>query len=507
MPTPDRPQYVYSLARPEDASQPGATGQSSALPVVLVAVAALIVPGIIAYGLGTLNELQVLAIVLGVLGVVAIVARPFIGLILFVTLLYTRPEEAVPALAGMHFTLLVALVTLGGMIVQMLMDRQKLVRTPLNATILGFFGATLVSASLVGTGSDALMDIGRLVMLVFLILNLVRTPQRYSVLVNSIIAFSSYLALYSSYLYFTGAACIDQGVSRSQGTGIFSDPNDLAATMTAGLALALTRVVQERGIARVSYVVMSAVMGTAIILTNSRGGLLAMIFMLAGFFIAFSRHKGRAVAVALAVAALVLVAAPGRMKDFDSKEESANSRFHFWEEGFTQLRLHPLTGVGYQKFPDVNGGFVAHNSFVHCFAELGLPGYFFWMGCVYFAFKRPDESGMSGGEGGIAEGDSGGNDSPTKVMTVPTSRSLSRELIGARLALAGYLAACFWITRTYTPVLFVLISLPVVQQLRGSGTACLAPRADHFSLRHAAKIGSLCAVSCAIIWLVVWKNV
>ena len=277
--------------------------------------------------------------------------------------------------------------------------------------------------------------------------------------------------------------------------------------MIAGLALALTRVVQVRGVQRTLYGLCSAAMLLAIALTNSRGGLLALLAMVIGAVVTFSRNKPRAMAAALAVAGLLLVVAPGRMKNFDSKEESANSRFLFWKEGIIQLRAHPITGVGYLRFPDVNSGFVAHNSFVHCFAELGLPGFFFFMGTIFYAFKRPDSMAsprLRGKAAGIRAGKDG-------YEVIRESGAISqppvpRDLIGARLAIMGYLAACFWITRTYTPVLYVFLSLPVAQQVAASGTAALNYGKLGDRMRNLGIIGGLCLALFVVVCLLVWKN-
>ena len=67
-------------------------------------------------------------------------------------------------------------------------------------------------------------------------INLVTTPDKYRVFVSAMLLFTFYLACYSIYLYFTGSALKQQDFQRSQATGIFGDPNDLAATIVGYLA-------------------------------------------------------------------------------------------------------------------------------------------------------------------------------------------------------------------------------------------------------------------------------
>jgi O-antigen ligase len=199
--------------------------------------------------------------------------------------------------------------------------------------------------------------------------------------------------------------------------------------MVLGLALTLSRFINSRGKMRVFYAVPVVIILGAILLTHSRGGLIALMTVMFLYFLVSSRRKVLAIVLAVVCCGVVVIAAPGRMTNFDTQEQSANSRFHFWNEGIHQLVGHPVLGIGYGKFPDVNDGFVAHNSFVNCFAEQGLIGYFFWMGCIYFAFRQRSK--------GIPE--------------PPAPESAATELIGARIALAGYLSAGFWITRESVP--------------------------------------------------------
>jgi len=76
--------------------QPEVGTAAAPISPVLLLVAGLLLPGLLAYTLVTTNETQVVAVVLGVLGLLVILARPFWGFIFFVGPLYTRPEESFP---------------------------------------------------------------------------------------------------------------------------------------------------------------------------------------------------------------------------------------------------------------------------------------------------------------------------------------------------------------------------------------------------------------------------
>lgn len=415
----------------------------AAMPVWLLLAACLFVPLAVAYSMALGSELKVTAVVIGIVALVGVLARPFAGLSLFCVLLYLRPEETFPALQGTRLTLAISIATAVGLALHLALNREPVVRSPLTPMIIGFGFALVASTMMLGTSSEAAMDAGRLVLLVLLVINSVRTPQKYQALVTTILLCTGYLATYSLYLYFTGKTLQHGSVERSQASGIFGDPNDLAATVTAGLALCLPRVLSAKGALRNLYIGLAVVCVWAILMTNSRGGMLALLTVVAGFSITFVRNKPLAIIVALVVGGGFLVLGPDRMTTFDNQEASANMRFWYWSTGVEVVTNHPILGVGYNQFVEINRGMTAHNSFVQCFAELGMVGYFFWLGSIYFAFRRR----------------------PRSSEAPELSAGFQRDLLGARLALTGFLVAAFFITRTFVPVLFLLIALPVAAQV------------------------------------------
>ncbi|MCC2671930.1 MAG: O-antigen polymerase, partial [Armatimonadetes bacterium] len=409
----------------------------------LLVVACILVPALLAYSFALGSEMRVTAVVLGILALTVVLTRPFWGLLLFCALLYFRPEETFPQLAGTRLTLCISVAAAVGLWLQMALNRESAVRTPLNVMIIGFGLAVVASTGMLGNTVEAATDAGRLVLLVLLIVNMVRTPERYQALITTVLLCTGYLALYSIYLYLTGHGLQHGDVQRAQASGIFGDPNDLAATITAGLALCLPRVTQSRGLPRILYSTLGLICVWAILTTNSRGGMVAMLAVIGAFSLVYVKNKGLAILLSVVIGGLFLVLGPSRMTTFDSTEASANERFWYWSTGIDTLIQHPVLGVGYSQFVEVNHGMMAHNSYVQCFAELGMVGYFFWIGCLYFGYRRRPRSA----------------DAP------PLPPEFARDLLAARLALAGFLVAAFFITRTFVPVLYMLIALPVSAQV------------------------------------------
>jgi putative inorganic carbon (hco3(-)) transporter len=454
------------------------------LPVILtVALTVVLVPAVLAYLFATTNEMMVVFGVIGLIFLLLIMAYPFLGTLLFVGFLYMRPEETFRELAGMRLALIISVATLIGMVFVMSINRIRAVRSPITPLILTFTAVAVMTTINKGVTVMALTDLSKLVILIILLQNLIRTPKVYRAFIGTICLFTFYLAAYSIYLFHTGQAIDQHGVDRSVATGIFSDPNDLATTFVAGVALLITLMRSHDNKFNWLYLIPLATSLYAIYLTHSRGGLIALLVLMFAYIVTSSQRKVLASSIGLGLVALLFIAAPGRLGNMDTKEESANSRFHYWYTGVQMLKGNPATGVGYAQFKDNNDGMTAHNTWVLCFGELGLFGYLPFMGALYYCYrKRP-----------IAPGDE------------PPSPEMNWQLIGARLSLTSYLAASFWLSHTYSPILFVVMSLPIIQQVAYSGDPVpfkLTPAELGQDFR---KVLMISIGSILVIWLLAWR--
>ena len=145
----------------------------------------------------------------------------------------------------------------------------------------------------------------------------------------------------------------------------------------------------------------------------------------------------------------------------NARDESAHDRLVAWADGNRMLKSSPIFGVGKGRFAEYSEtGKVAHNSFVHCYAEQGLFGYFFWMGLLFVSLKD-----------GYALGKMA--PSAEDPDTGEIAR-LSRILLAA---LIGYLASAVFLSRTYTPLLFILFGLFAAMRMMRVRAAGPAPNA------------------------------
>lgn len=173
---------------------------------------------------------------------------------------------------------------------------------------------------------------------------------------------------------------------RLSGAGIFANPNDLSRILVVGIALALF--LCDGGappLLRPLCVFAIVVFGHALLLTQSRGGFLALLTTL---FVLCWFRLGATRTLSLTVAAIPVLAfaIQGRQTEISTTEGTGLERIRLWSDGLDALRSSPLFGIGMGNYSEVTGGQVAHNSFVHAYVELGFVGGTLFLGAMLGAF-------------------------------------------------------------------------------------------------------------------------
>jgi O-antigen ligase len=169
----------------------------------------------------------------------------------------------------------------------------------------------------------------------------------------------------------------DEGpvILRLCGIGIFSDPNDFALILVVAAVACADWLADARvGWWRAAAGAALAVCVYALWLTHSRGGFLSLAAAGLAFMLARIGWR-QALPVAGALLAAVLVFAPGREAalNLGNPEDTFQTRLELWRRSLELFRSAPVLGIGQGTLVDSIGQ-VAHNSFLHAFAELGLVG-------------------------------------------------------------------------------------------------------------------------------------
>ena len=173
-------------------------------------------------------------------------------------------------------------------------------------------------------------------------------------------------------------------VLRMRGTGIFQDPNDLAAAiMLAGVMCAYFLTDKSFGSLRFGWLFPMSILFIGLLCTKSRGGLLAC--GVSGLAFIICRYGGKVAIVAAVAGCSLLPFVAGRQTEVDLEDGTGQERIQLWRDGFDAIKSPDiLFGIGQGGYPDV-AGLVAHNSFIHAYVELGIIGGTFFFGSFFFA--------------------------------------------------------------------------------------------------------------------------
>lgn len=287
-----------------------------------------------------------------------------------------------------------------------------------------------------------LVQLGAFVVYFAAALAFIDSPRRLRVAVRTTIIFGFLLALFGLLQYFVSPDRL-LGVRETRqavGFGPFINRHHFATAMvmTAGLPLGLLFSGAVEPDRRLLYAFAALLMGVALVMTNSRGGMLALVAEVAFVVIVSGlvrrpEHEGEgeeeggeapgvggggrmrglvvraAAGAGLVLALLVGVLAFGgegslnRLLGTVNSEDPSTGRLHFWRGAVQIIQDHPLVGVGLGAFPavypryDTSDGSIyrleqAHNDYLQILTDGGAVGgalaLLFAGGLFFMALRR-----------------------------------------------------------------------------------------------------------------------
>ncbi len=253
------------------------------------------------------------------------------------------------------------------------------------------------------------------------------TPHRLHLMVRTIMIFGFLLAIFGLTQSFTSPTKVYwmRELNQSTAFGPFINRHHFAGYMELTIALPLGllfagAVDKEK---RLLFIFIAGLMGVALVMTASRGGIISLVaeimfFVIAtGMFPKYSEHRHRrstrlkALGVRLALAAALLVSLfigvltlGGEMSinrlivDSVNTNDPTTGRAHFWSVTLEIIKAHPWIGTGlgafgvvYTKFDTRNGLFrleQAHNDYLQVLSDGGIIGAVLALGFVGLLFYR-----------------------------------------------------------------------------------------------------------------------
>jgi len=173
-----------------------------------------------------------------------------------------------------------------------------------------------------------------------------------ALLIGGLLAVSYGLA---QLLFLGGLPSSDEGSPRF-GNDLLG-PNNQAAALLLPFAIAMGRMALTEGRRRAAYTLAATVLLTGVVLTGSRGGLLAAIVTVIAV-IAFTR-RGRRALVAYALSGVMLLGGlialqpAGVGERLIQSEQTSSGRAEIWEVALSACKSYCLIGSGWGTFPRV----------------------------------------------------------------------------------------------------------------------------------------------------------
>lgn len=349
-----------------------------------------------------------------------------LGLVVFI---YVKPQEFVPGLETVPFLYLLLGLAMFGVVLDLKLGQGKIDLPPHFAYVAAFFPwACFTYLAKAGGGGfvAAALDLAIAITL-FVVLSLgVKSFKTYEVVLGSVLASSVFVALVGFHQGFAPMSCAVQegnsealrpdgrpcavadecysgdaepgadyrcekqglfgtvsvGGGRVRYRGVLKDPNEVALAIGVAVPILLARVERKRSLSRMLALLFGLLLiGTTIVFTKSRGGMLVFMAALGAYFVKKHGAKGL-VAGGVLAAPLALLGGRSGSEASSSSEE----RTEILVEGLRMFRENPGLGVGYDQFTQYHH-LTAHNSYLLALSEMGPLGLFLFFAILYVSFK------------------------------------------------------------------------------------------------------------------------
>ena len=405
----------------------------------------------------------------------------FILTLLYLALVFIRPQEFLPALEGTPVLPLMLAVALFAW----LLSRDKAIEIQQFYALTLLFGFAILSVALSGWVGGMAPAAGKLIpiyVLFILIASTATTAERQRLVMWVFVGGAVMMAAHGIQQKFTGSGWTGEVpvLGRIRYIGIFNDPNDVGLVLVCALPMAFYLLSYYRsGAIKLFFAVVIGTILYGVVLTNSRGTTLATA-LLAGLYL--WRHQGVIKTAVFGAAVIpVILMMSTRIETISASEESAHGRIEAWYEGFQMLKSSPLFGVGFDRFTEYNP-LTAHNSFVLALAELGVFGYILWfsfvlscMAMMLYLHSSPQPAKKEDWEELVAQysdepvdkpaenscpfpdSDESSDTKETTTCKISSEDSTIADVLF--FSFIGFATAAFFLSRTYEVVLFILCAM------------------------------------------------
>lgn len=327
-------------------------------------------------------------------------------------------------------------------------------------------GAVVHPAKAQESADPLVLKTAKIVLMVMVLTHVVTTPRRLNLLLWMLVLCSLKLGLDA---HAAPVAQFRSGRLDRLGGIDFTDSNAFAGFCAAMLPVIAVQFLRTGWMGKALCLVSGAFTANAVVLTRSRG---AVVALAGGLLAALVLAKGR---LRLAVLGLAVLGAAGAAAVVDksfldraatidqtvqrNKEASAQLRLAIWRTSWDIFRDNPL-GVGPENFsqmlpkynPEIGRttiaeqvvGRDAHNTIIRCAVELGVPGVALLLGMIVWAFVLTARN-------------------IRRAMHLPQPQRWKSQFTALTLgvSLAIFVCAGLTVTLLYVEAMWWLLALPV----------------------------------------------
>jgi probable O-glycosylation ligase (exosortase A-associated) len=322
--------------------------------------------------------------------------RPYLGYILYVIMVFLRPQDGRPLMESYHIPMLITIFITVSFFINAL-GKEKKSFFPREKTFyffLLFFVWMVISSFFAFREWFAWLKLEQflfIVILFYLTIQMVDTEKKLKVLLLALL----FCGLYFSYqMQFQGSRMIeyigDQEFYREnllRSNINFGQPNYMAFTMVVMFCIAMTMAIySKRKVVKIIFLSLCPVYIYTLMQTASRGGTLSLLSVLVLFWLKTKKKILSLIIFALVLITILPVAREyfpnyfNRLDTINNPEEdvSITQREELWKMGLDFIKENPIVGIGFGNFV-LRAPNSAHNSYIQIASELGIVGFLIWM--------------------------------------------------------------------------------------------------------------------------------
>jgi putative inorganic carbon (hco3(-)) transporter len=327
----------------------------------------------------------------------------YFGLVLFMVVYFARPEDWIPGAGAVPLAKITGVPLILAFLFALAQVRGRLPKeSVLLVVLLGQFFLTVLFSPVWRAGAlTTTLSFAKVVPVVFVmvwVLNNIHRLRQLIFLQTVSVTIISAVTIWKAHTF--------HGRLEGMLTGNYDNPNDLACQIVICLPFCIAFLLRTRlRLKKLVWGLVVLMMTYTVIVTDSRGGFLALIVMFSVCIWQFAikgRHRSLLIFAVAGLAFLLLFSGSviQRFEAISSEEKnpnayaSAQQRQQVMKDSLKTTALHPLFGVGPGNFQVVSATELSgtwhdsHNTFLQLSSEAGLPALILYLMILWRAFSN-----------------------------------------------------------------------------------------------------------------------